>query len=136
MDGALVHAVDALAGSGPGWLFAIGTLLIVAFVAIKAIPLWNEQKLKQLGIEERREDRKAKEAEMRDERDRENAAIMARQVDAQERNTVVMQAVQEQLAVMNGQLDISHEGSRRMGEKVDLMAVQVDEMHGAIVKKD
>lgn len=133
MDEAATHLVDALAGSGPGWLFAIGVIVILAFVTVKVIPIWRDYKMRQLDIEADREKRKSEEIRLRDERDRENAAIAARQIDTQEQSNIVLHAVQEQLAVMNGNLDISHEGSRRMGETVTDMAHKVDEIHGVII---
>ena len=130
----MTHLVDALATQGPVWLFVIGVLLIMAFVAIKAMPFWKEVKNRQLDIESERERRKADEAKMRDERDRENAIIAARQVDAQERSTAAINGITAQMAVMNGKLEASQHGSQHMGETVETMAAQVHEIHGAVVK--
>lgn len=133
MEEAVVHAVDGLAGTGPEWLFAIGVLLILAGVTVKAVPMVRDYKLKQLEIAQEREKRKADEARMRDERDRENTAISARQVDAQERSTAAMNAMTAQMAVMDSRLEASQHRSRQMGEQLDDMAGKVDEIHHEIV---
>ena len=135
MDEAAVHAVDGLAGSGPEWLFAIGALVIFAGVVIKVVPMVRDYKLKQLDIAQEREKRKADEARMRDERERENTAISARQVEAQERSTVAMNAMTAQMAVMDSRLEASQDRSRRMGERMEGMAEKVDEIHSEIVTK-
>lgn len=135
MDTAMMRIVDALAGQGPVWLFVIGVLCIMAFVAIKAMPFWQEVKSRQLDIEAEREKRKAEEAHMRDERDRENAAIAARQVDAQERSTAAINGISAQMAVLSGRLETSQHGSQHMGDTVETMAAQVNEIHGAVLKR-
>lgn len=143
MEEATVHAVDSLGGSGPGWLFAAGVLVIVALVAIRAFPVWKEVKLERLAIEREREQRKAEEARMRDARDRENCAISARQVDAQDRSTAAINAMTASMESMRHELDISRAGSKLMGDRIDgvahdvgTMAHQVDEIHGIVVRKD
>lgn len=127
-------AIDSLAGNGPVWVFTIVVLVLISYVVIKALPFYRDYKTRQLDIEEEREKRKAVEANMRHERERENAAIQARMVDAQEAQTAAVNGVQAQMALMNGKLEASQLGSSNMGKKVDTMATQVHEIHGAIVK--
>ena len=135
MDNAMIHIIDALAGHGPIYLFVTGVLCILVFLVIKLTPFWQEIKNRQLDIETEREQRKAEEARMRDERDRENAAIAARQIDAQERSTAAINGITAQMAVITGQLETSQHGSQHMGETVETMAAQVHEIHGAVVKR-
>ncbi|MCI8425638.1 MAG: hypothetical protein HFJ72_08295 [Adlercreutzia sp.] len=147
MDEAAVHAVDSLGGSGPGWLLAAGILAILAIVAIRALPAWQklrekqieaetEHKKAQLDIERDREIRKMGEAQMRNEREIETAAIQARMVESQDRATAAMTALNQQMAVMNSQLEMSRDRSALMGTRVDEIAIQVDDIHGVIVRKD
>ena len=133
MEAAAVHAVDGLAGSGPEWLFAIGVLLILSVVTVKVVPMIRDYKLKQLEIAKEREGRKAEEARMRDERERENTAISARQIDAQERSTAAMNAMTAQMSVIDSRLEASQHRSRQMGEQLEVVADKVDEIHHEIV---
>ncbi len=146
MDEATVHVVDGLSNT-PELLFVLGALAILAFAAIKVIPIWrdlrakqieadNEFKKAQIGVERDREIRKTSEAKMRNERELEAAAINARMVDAQERSTAAMSALTQQMAVMNGQLEMSKDRSAQMSDVVDGVAHQVNEIHGVVVRKE
>lgn len=145
MEEAAVHAVDGLS-STPVFILVLGILAILSVVAVRALPAWKEFRTRQLDIEaddrrarldiERdRELRKMSEAKMRHEHEVEQAAINARMVDAQERSTAAMSALTQQMAVMNGQLEMSKERSAQMGDQIDAMSLQVHEMHGVIVKR-
>jgi len=143
VEEATVHAVDGLAGT-PELIFVLGILAIIAVVLVKVVPMWrdlrqaqidNEAQIKQaqVGIERDRELRKTEEARQRAERERENAAIMSRSVDAQERSTAAMGALTQQMAVMNGQLELSKDRSAQMGERIDVMAGQIGDVHRVVV---
>lgn len=144
MEDAAVHAIDGLVDY-PALIFVLGVLLILSIFSIKAIPLWKELKTSQiesedafrkaqLDIERDRELRKMSEAKMRNERELETVAINARMVDAQERSTAAMAALSQQMAVMNGQLELSKDRSAQMGDKIDVMSHQVNDIHGTIVR--
>lgn len=146
MENAVTHAVDGLVDY-PALIFVLGVLMILAVFSVKAIPLWKELKTSQiesedqfrkaqLDIERDRELRKMSEAKMRNERELETAAINARMVDAQERSTAAMAALSQQMAVMNGQLELSKDRSAQMGDKINTMAHQVHDIHGAVVGKE
>lgn len=146
MDEATVHAVDGLSNT-PELLFVLGVIAVLAFAAIKVIPIWrdlkakqieadNEFKKAQIDVERDREIRKMSEAKMRNERELEAAAINARMVDAQERSTAAMSALTQQMAVMNGQLEMSKSRSAQMSDVVDGVAHQVNEIHGVVVRKE
>lgn len=136
MEEATVHAVDSLGGSGPGWVFAIGVLIIVAAVAIRAFPIWKDVKLEKLKIEREREKRKADEVKLRDERDRESHAIARQQIDAQNNSTAALRAVTAQVASMEKSWEVSRHGSLLMQERIGDMAHKVDEIHIAVVASD
>lgn len=144
MEDAAVHAIDGLVDY-PALIFVLGVLLILSIFSVKAIPLWKELKTSQiesedafrkaqLDIERDRELRKMSEAKMRNERELETVAINARMVDAQERSTAAMAALSQQMAVMNGQLELSKDRSAQMGDKIDVMSHQVNDIHGTIVR--
>ncbi len=144
MEDAAVHAVDGLAGT-PNLIFVLGILVILAFVAIKVIPMWqklkqtqidNDAKFRQaqVDIERDRELRKMEESKQRFEREKENAAIMSRSVDAQERSTIAINESTAQMAVLATKLEMSQQGSLSMRDTVDDMAVEVHDIHLAVVK--
>lgn len=135
MEQAAAAYIEGLtaASDGPMWVFAIGVLVIVAVVLIKAFPMYKEFKTRQLDIEAEREKRKIEEARMRDERERENAVIAARQVEAQERSTAAMNAMTAQMAVMESRIEASQHGSQSMQTKVEGIAVEVHDIHTAII---
>lgn len=135
MEQAAAAYIEGLtaASDGPMWVFAIGVLVIVAVVLIKAFPMYKEFKTRQLDIEAEREKRKIEEARMRDERERENAVIAARQVEAQERSTAAMNAMTAQMAVTESRIEASQHGSQNMQTKVEGIAVEVHDIHTAII---
>lgn len=144
MEDAAIHAVDGLVDY-PALIFVLGVLLILSIFSIKVIPIWKELKSDQitsedafrkaqLDIERDRELRKMSEAKMRNERELETVAINARMVDAQERSTAAMAALSQQMAVMNGQLELSKDRSAQIGDKIDVMSHQVNDIHGTIVR--
>lgn len=144
MEDAAVHAVDGLAGT-PNLIFVLGILVILAFVAIKVIPMWqklkqtqidNDAKFRQaqIDIERDRELRKMEESKQRHEREKENAAIMSRSVDAQERSTIAINESTAQMAILAAKLEMSQQGSLSMRDTVDDMAVEVHDIHLAVVK--
>lgn len=144
MEDAAVHAVDGLAGT-PNLIFVLGILVILAFVAIKVIPMWqklkqtqidNDAKFRQaqVDIERDRELRKMEESKQRFEREKENAAIMSRSVDAQERSTIAINESTAQMAILAAKLEMSQQGSLSMRDTVDDMAVEVHDIHLAVVK--
>ncbi len=133
-DETYIHLIDAVSAQGPLWLFVAGVLVIAAFVAVKALPVVRDVQRGRLGIEQKREARKADEARMRDKRDREQSETSARMVDAMNRQADGDQAMAAALNAISARLDASQAGSRRMGEQVDEIAHQVDDIHAATVR--
>ncbi len=145
MEEAAVHAVDGLAGA-PEFLFVLGVLVILVAVLYKVIPMWDKHKQTQLendakfkqsqiDIERDRELRKMEESKQRFEREKENAAIMSRSVDAQERSTVAINESTAQMAVLAAKLELSQQGSLSMRDKIDDMSGEVHDIHQAVVVK-
>lgn len=144
MEEAAVHAVDGLAGM-PELIFVLGILAIISIVLIKVVPMWRDIRQeqisndaairnKQLDIERERELRKTAEGRQREQRERENAEIMSRSIDAQERSTIAINESTAQMAVLAAKLEISQQGSASMREAVDDMAVEVHDIHQVIIK--
>lgn len=144
MEEAAVHAVDGLAGM-PELIFVLGILAILSVLAAKVVPIWQKLKEKrldndakirqaQVDIERDREFRKMEESKQRFEREKENATIMARSVAAQEQTNVVMAETNANLAVLSAKLEVSQQGSMSMRETVADVAVEVHDIHNAVVK--
>ena len=133
-DTTYVHLIDAISAQGPLWLFVAGVLVIAAFVAVKALPVLRDVKKGELDISRAREERKADEARMRDERERENSATTGRMVDAMNRQADSDRAMAEALNAISARLDASQAGSRHMGEQVEEIYHQVDDIHAATVR--
>ena len=140
-DETYVRLIDALAKDGPLWLLAAGLLVVVAFVAVRFVPIVKADKEGRLDIERRREERRAEEARMRDDRDRENAANASRMVDAMNRQSDSATAMAAALEAVSARLDASQSRSAHMGEQVEethetlsTVARQVDDIHAVTVR--
>lgn len=140
-DETYVHLIDALAADGPMWLLVAGLLVVAAFVAVRFVPIVKADKEGRLDIERQREGRKAEEARMRGDRDREHAATTARMVDAMNRQADGDQAMAAALNAITERLDASQGRSARMGERVEenhetlaTVAQQVDDIHAVTVR--
>lgn len=136
LESVAVHYVDNLGGYGPAYLLVAGVLALIAVIAIKYMPFWKECKLRRLAIEDEREKRKSEEAQLRAERERENASLASRQIDSQNRSTAAMTAMTQQMALTEARIEASQRGSMAMAGKVDDMAVEVHDIHAVVVSKD
>lgn len=143
MEEAAVHAVDGLSGY-PALVFVLGILAIISVLLIKIVPIWKELKSEQIDndakfkqsqidIERDRELRKMEESKQRFEREKETAAIMSRSVDAQERSTVAINESTAQMAILVAKIELSQQGSISMRDTVDDMAVEVHDIHLAVI---
>lgn len=143
MEEAAVHAVDGLAGM-PELIFVLGILCIISLLLIKTVPMYRDFKVKklesentfrqkQLDIERDRELRKMAEMKQRSERDKESAVLMQASVAAQERSTIAINESTAQMAAMMAKLDVSQQGSASMRETVDDIAVEVHDIHNAVL---
>lgn len=143
MEEAAVHAVDGLSGY-PALVFVLGILVIISVLLIKLVPIWQKLKSKQIendakfkqsqiDIERDRELRKMEESKQRFEREKETAAIMSRSVDAQERSTIAINESTAQMAILVAKIELSQQGSISMRDTVDDMAVEVHDIHLAVI---
>lgn len=129
MEQAFAAAVSAMAGSGPEWLFAMGALAVIAWLASKAVPIAADASAKRAEVEAAREERKAEEARRLEQRDIERSRAEGRWLEQYERATrvqeqtnSVMAGVEGQMAALNAALADSKERAGRMAR--DLEAVR------------
>lgn len=128
MDEILRALAESLAHAGPEWAFALGVVAILAGVAVKGLPVLADYKKGLLSIEERRESRKAEEARMRDEHDREMAQLNGKWLIVSEQSAKAMEGMTAQMQVLNTTLQDSKDRSRDM-------ARQVADIHEAVVPR-
>lgn len=134
METAAVHYIDVIGGYGPAYLLVIGVLVILSILAIRYMPFWQKCKEKRLDIESDREKRKTEADRMRAEHEAERAAIARSQVEAQERSTAAMNAMTQQMSIIEARLEASQHGSMAMRDKVDDMALEVHDIHTVVVQ--
>lgn len=123
---ALIRFIDKL---GPEFLFCIGILVILAYIAIKSIPMLKEIRLEQikakneldkerLEFDRQREANAAELANKEDERDRERTKVIATQNDILTTLVRGNEAMTVQMASLNSSLLDSKDRSRSLGETV------------------
>ena len=109
--------------------WVVGVVGIVALAVIFAkyvLPVWSEYKDSMAETERRRLDLEVKTQEDNDARARDRIKLTERQLDVQAVQTRAIEALTEQTAILNGQLDQSRAASARMGQSVSEMGVKVD----------
>lgn len=154
MEDAAVHAVDGVFAANPMWGLVVGIIIIVSIVAIKLVPFYKEMKIEhekneteierkridnehqlemeRLDIERAREARKSEELAFRKEREIANASISQQFVDATNRSTAVIQALVQSMEVTNAQIEMSRDGSKRMGSQIQDIHVKVYDIDSTV----
>lgn len=137
---------DYIAGvQTPELLFVIGILLILAYVAIKSLPMIKEIKmrkidheaeiaLQRLENERKREERKAEEFQQEMERDRARTEVIGKQNEIQDTLARSIEGQSIQMATLISSLEESKIRSRTMSDKVMDTNTKVNEIHTMIVK--
>ena len=126
-DETYTHAIDAVAGFGPWWALAAALLLVAVLTAWRVIPMWDARKTRELDIAQQREERMRAELDERIESGKRTAEADARMADSQ-------RAVATALEVVSAKFDASAAHSSHMGEQVETIAHQVDDIHAATVR--
>jgi membrane-associated HD superfamily phosphohydrolase len=133
MEQAAASFAESIGHLGEGYLFTIGIIVILAFVAVKAMPMIADGQAKRIEIEAKREERKAEEVKTRAQRDRERSEMEGRWLTqyehatrVQEQTNMVIEGVREQMMMLNQALDDSKSRSHEMAE-------QVQEIHQEVV---
>lgn len=157
-DNVLIHFMDNLA---PELLFTIGILVILAYIAVKAIPILKdlriasidadkECKLKQLDFEERQAKIKADDAANATRVTQEQNKVIAQQNNILSSLVRTNDAVQVQLATLNTSLIDSKKRSQDMGDTVEQICSdvkdikeksketcsKVDELHSSMIRQE
>lgn len=125
MDELLLALARSLENAGPEWVLALGAL---GCVAGKVIPIVEADRKAVRDIEAIREQRKVEESARREEHDREMVELNGKWLVVSEQSAKAMEAMSEQMQVLNATLQDSKENSRVLGRKVD-------EIHDAVVPK-
>lgn len=137
---------DYIAGvQTPELLFVIGILLILAYVAIKSLPMVKEIKMRKLDHDAEielqkiendrmREERKAKEFQQEMERDRARTEVIGKQNEIQDTLARSIEGQSIQMATLISSLEESKIRSRDMNNKVTDTNAKVNEIHTMIVK--
>lgn len=137
---------DYIAGvQTPELLFVIGILLILAYVAIKSLPMVKEIKMRKLDHDAEielqkiendrmREERKAKEFQQEMERDRARTEVIGKQNEIQDTLARSIEGQSIQMATLISSLEESKIRSRTMSDKVMDTNTKVNEIHAMIVK--
>lgn len=131
-DSVLVEFVKQL--GTPPFVFTIGVICILAFLASKSLPIIREISVKKIEIEVSREKRKAEEYESEAERDRIRTEVIAKQNEILSTLVRTIDAQQLQMAGLISALDESRSRSRAMGETIRDTNSKVSEIHTLIVK--
>jgi|GEM_PF-6109425 len=133
-DETYTHAIDAVAGFGPWWALAAALLLVVVLTAWRVIPMWDARKTRELDIAQQREERMRAELDERIESGKRTAEADARMADAVRSAADSQRAVATALEVVSAKFDASAAHSSHMGEQVETIAHQVDDIHAATVR--
>lgn len=131
--------------NAPEFVLVIGILLILAYVAIKAIPmlesvrltrLENEKEIEMKKIEndQRREERKANEFQKELEINRQRTEVIGKQNEILESLTRAADSQTLQMAGLMASIEESKVRSRSMGDTIKDTNCKVSEIHTMIVK--
>lgn len=141
-DNVTIRFIDKM---GPELLFCIGMLVIIAYIAVKAIPTLKELRIlkidhdaevamKNLHIKEMQEQRMAEDAKREDERDRARTEVIGKQNEIQTNLARTIEGQSIQMAALVASLEESKQRSRAVGDTVMDTNHMVSEIHTMIVK--
>lgn len=141
-DDVTIRFIDKM---GPELLFCIGMLIIIAYIAVKAIPTLKELRIlkidhdaevamKNLHIKELHEQRMAEDAKREDERDRARTEVIGKQNEIQTNLARTIEGQSIQMAALVASLEESKQRSRAVGDTVMDTNHMVSEIHTMIVK--
>lgn len=141
-DDVMFRFIDKM---GPELLFCIGMLVIIAYIAVKAIPMLKELRIikiehdsevnmKTLHIKEMQEQRMAEDAKREDERDRARTEVIGKQNEIQTNLARTIEGQSIQMAALVASLEESKQRSRAVGDTVMDTNHKVSEIHTMIVK--
>lgn len=133
-DETYVHALDVWGGFGPWWMLAAALVLLAGVLAWRSIPLVDERKKKELAIREEAQQIRREEIALQNKQREDDAANNARFADAMNRTADSESAMAAALNAIVAKFDVSSERSAHMGEQVETIAHQVEDIHAITVR--
>lgn len=133
-DETYVHALDVWGGFGPWWMLVAGIVVLLGVLAWRSIPLVDARKKKELAIREEAQRIRREELALQNRQREDDAANQARFADAMNRTADSENAMAAALNAIVAKFDVSSERSAHMGEQVETIAHQVDDIHAITVR--
>ena len=133
-DETYVHALDVWGGFGPWWMLVAALVLLFGVIAWRSIPLVDERKKRELSIREEAQQIRREEIALQNKQREDDAANNARFADAMNRTADSENAMAAALNAIVAKFDVSSERSAHMGEQVETIAHQVDDIHAITVR--
>lgn len=133
-DETYVHALDVWGGFGPWWMLVAAIVVLLGVLAWRSIPLVDERKKKELSIQEEAQRIRREELAMQSKQREDDAANNARFADAMNRTAGSENAMAAALNAIVAKFDVSSERSAHMGEQVETIAHQVEDIHAITVR--
>lgn len=133
-DETYVHALDVWGGFGPWWMLVAGIVVLLGVLAWRSLPLMDARKKKELAIREEAQRIRREELALQNRQREDDAANQARFADAMNRTADSENAMAAALNAIVAKFDVSSERSAHMGEQVETIAHQVDDIHAITVR--
>lgn len=133
-DETYVHALDVWGGFGPWWMLIAGIVVLLGILAWRSLPLMDARKKKELSIQEEAQRIRREELALQNKQREDDAANQARFADAMNRTADSENAMAAALNAIVAKFDVSSERSAHMGEQVETIAHQVEDIHAITVR--
>ena len=133
-DETYVHALDVWGGFGPWWMLVAAIVVLLGVLAWRSLPLMDERKKKELSIQEEAQRIRREELALQNKQREDDAANNARFADAMNRTADSENAMAAALNAIVAKFDVSSERSAHMGEQVETIAHQVEDIHAITVR--
>ena len=133
-DETYVHALDVWGSFGPWWMLVAAIVLIAGIIAWRSIPLIELRNKKELEIREEAQRIRREELALQNKQREDDVANNARFADAMNRTADSENAMAAALNAIVAKFDVSSERSAHMGEQVETIAHQVEDIHAITVR--
>lgn len=133
-DETYVHALDVWGGFGPWWMLIAAIVVLLGVLAWRSLPLMDARKKKELSIQEEAQRIRREEIALQNKQREDDAANNARFADAMNRTADSENAMAAALNAIVAKFDVSSERSAHMGEQVETIAHQVEDIHAITVR--
>lgn len=133
-DETYVHAIDVWGAFGPWWMLVAAIVVLLGVLAWRSLPLMDARKKKELSIQEEAQRIRREELALQNRQREDDAANQARFADAMNRTADSENAMAAALNAIVAKFDVSSERSAHMGEQVETIAHQVEDIHAITVR--